>query len=234
MGGSFQWREPVSSEPRSFAKQVQFGVGRSAGTGHMCYSQRSGPGVLVLHEFFGLQDSFKDYAGRLSDEGFTVLALDLYDGALAESVEDAIQLRDQLDAERTHLRLEAAADFLVDNWHPRLGLIGFSLGAEFADAVARARPVEGTVFYYGAGKETAAGFNGPLLMHLASDDEWMPSEEVRALLSSLEDGGMEVDAHIYPGTGHSFANPAVPEAFNPEAADLAFRRTVDFLRHHLA
>jgi carboxymethylenebutenolidase len=234
MGGSFEWREPTSSKPKRFSQTVQFGTRAAGGTGLLCYSQASGPAVLLLHEFFGLQDSFKDYAARLSQAGFTVLAPDLYDGAVATTVEGAIELRDRLEVDGTIRRLWAAADFLTDNWHPRLGVIGFSLGAEYADGVARTRPVEATVFYYGFGGDDATGFSSPLLVHLAGDDEWVTEDEARAAVAVLEDGGVDVEAHIYPGTGHWFANPAVPEAFDPAAADLAFARTVDFLRHHLA
>jgi len=200
----------------------------------MCYSQRSGPGVLILHEFFGLQDSFKDYAGRLSNEGFTVLAPDLYDGKLAQTVDEATTMSDELDFDYTAGRVQAAADFLVDNWHPRLGVIGFSLGAMFADALARSRPVEATIFYYGGGRVGGEGFNGPLLAHFAENDEWMTEDEVRELLERFEQGSVDVESHVYPGTGHWFANSAVPEAFSPEASELAFDRTVEFLRHHLS
>ena len=234
MGGSIQWREPPASEPQHFAAAVEFGTRSAAGTGYMCYSQRSGPGVLLLHEFFGLQDSFKQYAARLSSSGFTVLAPDLYDGALATTVDEAIELRDGLDANRTAGRVEAAADFLVNNWHPRLGVIGFSLGAEFADALARSRPVEATVFDYGCGQDSASGFSGALLAHLATDDEWLPLPEAEQTMAAIRDAGVETDAYVYPGTGHWFANPAVEDAFKPEEAELAFTRTVDFLRYHLA
>jgi carboxymethylenebutenolidase len=234
MGGPIQWREPPASEPRHFATEVDFGTRRSPGTGYLYYSQRSGPGVLVLHEFFGLQESFKNYAARLSETGFTVLAPDLYDGVLARDVDDAIRLRDELDDKHALNRVEAAADFLVDNWHPRLGVVGFSLGASFADAVARSRPVEATVFYYGSGEKTASNFSGPLLAHLASDDEWTPVGEAREVLAELEGSGVDVETHVYPGTGHWFANPAVDDAYVHDAAEIAFDRTVDFLRHHLA
>jgi carboxymethylenebutenolidase len=236
MGGSYTWREPASSQPQHFSKWVDFGTRAASGSGLLCYSQASGPGVVLLHEFFGLQDSFKDYAARLSGAGFTVLAPDLYDGVLATTVEEAIELRDGIEAEwdQTVLRIEAAADFLVDNWHPRLGVIGFSLGASFADALARRRTVEATVFYYGWGETDPGGFTGPLLVHLATDDEWMELDEARQAINDFENAGVNVEAHIYPATGHWFANPAVQSAYRDNDAALAFERTVTFLRHHLA
>lgn len=234
MGGSLQWREPVASQPQHFCKTITFGTRGTGGNGLLCYSQASGPGVLVLHEFFGLQDSFKEYAARLSRSGFTVLAPDLYDGAMAATVDEAIVLRDALDPARTAGRIEAAADFLVDNWHPRLGVIGFSLGASYADALARARPVEAIVFYYGWGETDPQGFNGPLLAHLASNDEWVPLDESQEAIEVFRDGGVEVDAHFYSGAGHWFANPEVQSAFRRDDAEVAFERTIDFLRYHLA
>lgn len=234
MGESFQGPEQAAAQPKHFSRTVGFGARGAAGTGLLCYSQASGPGVLLLHEFFGLQDSFKDYAARLSRSGFTVLAPDLYDGAMADTVDEAIVLRDAMDPVRTVGRIEAAADFLVDNWHPRLGVVGFSLGAGYADALARARPVEATVFYYGWGETDPKGFNGPLLAHLASDDEWVPLDESQEAIDALRAGGVEVDAHIYRGASHWFANPAVQSAFRRDDAEVAFERTVDFLRHHLA
>jgi carboxymethylenebutenolidase len=217
---------------------VEFGRRNDACTGLLCYSERSGPGVVLLHEFFGLQDSFKEYSARLCDQGFTVLAPDLYDGRIAGSVDEALEIEENLDREAGMRRVEAACDFLVDNWHPRVGTIGFSMGTEFADGLARSRPVEATVLYYGLGKGDAKGFSGSLLVHLAESDEWMDEwmtdDEIKGTISGLVEGGVDAEVHTYPGTTHWFANLAVPDAYVDEAAELAFTRTVDFLKHNLA
>src|SRR5918992_3672400 len=132
MGSTIQWREPPGDRPnKTTGEMVEFGNRRDAGRGYMARSQRVGPGVLLLHEFFGLQDSFKEMADRLNAEGFTVLTPDLYDGEVAGTVDEAIALRDRVDVDAALRKLGAAADLLKDNWHPRLGVMGFSLGADF-------------------------------------------------------------------------------------------------------
>ena len=200
----------------------------------MSFSERAGPGVLVLHEFFGLQQSFRTYADALESEGFTVLVPDLYDGAIAGSVEEARALASALDAEVTMRKIDAAAEHLSSNWHPRLGVVGFSLGADFAWALAHEQKVEATVVYYGVGDTDPGRWGGPVLGHFADNDEWTPLDEVQRSFQDLEEAGIDAEMHVYAGTGHWFANASVDDAFDEEAANLALTRTVDFLRHHLA
>ncbi len=140
----------------------------------MSYSERSGPGVLILHEFFGLQPSFMSYADALQSKGFTVLVPDLYDGRVASTLEDAGALRDALDDDTTMKRLEAACDHLTANWHPRLGVIGFSMGADLAMRLVQQRAVEAMIVYYGCGDVDPARWLGPIIGHFASDDDWTP------------------------------------------------------------
>ena len=215
---------------------VSFGRRADAGRGYMAHSERVGPGVLVLHEFFGLQRSFMDYADRLNEAGFTVLVPDLYDGAIAGSVDEAKALAQSLDVDATLRKLHAAASFLTDNWHPRLGVVGFSLGADFAIVVTEQRPVEAAVLYYGLGDlyDDPGGSTIPTLGHFAQTDEWLPIADAEKTFAILEANGTGSEMYVYPGTGHWFANSSVPDAFNPQAADLAFERTAEFLLHHLA
>ncbi len=129
MGKNFVLRPENTRQPRSFGNTITFGKGRDKGTGYMSHSERVGPGVIVLHEFFGLTPSIRDFTDRLCDEGFTALAVDLYDGATAGSVDEALALMSSLDDERVLLQLKAATEHLASNWHPRVGVVGFSLGA---------------------------------------------------------------------------------------------------------
>jgi carboxymethylenebutenolidase len=227
-------QEPNDNEPGKYGRIVEFGGRSDGGSAYMAHSDRVGQGVLLLHEWFGLQDSFKRLADRLCDDGFTVLVPDLYDGAVAETVEQAGALSNGLDETRTMRRIKAAASFLVDNWHPRLGVIGFSLGASWASRLAHDFPVEATVLYYGTGPADPARWNGPVLGHFAEADDFEPAEDVRAFVGALEDGGVDVDLYFYEGTGHWFANAAVADAYDPDAAELALQRTVEFFHHHLA
>ena len=222
---------PNDKEPPRYGRMIEFGKRSDAGTGYMAYSDRVGPGVIVLHEFFGLTQSFKDYADKLCEEGFTVLAPDLYQGYIAPSVEEAS--KKEVDEEWAMRMLKAAAAHLTDNWHPRLGVVGFSLGAGFAAEMATKMSPEAVVTYYGAA-EASKSWKAPLLAHWAENDEWEDAEYVKEYIGALRENGVEVDSYIYEGTGHWFANTAVESAYNSEAAGLAFERTVDFFHHHLA
>jgi carboxymethylenebutenolidase len=235
MGKSIQSRmPPVDLTNRSFGRMVEVGKHRSRTSGYMAYSDRVGPGVILLHEFFGLQRSVTTYADALNEQGFTVLAPDLYDGAVADSVDSARAMAQALDVDRTLAGITAAAEHLTDNWHPRLGVVGFSLGADFAVALAQDLAVEATVLYYGLGEIDLAHWRCPLLEHLGESDEWVSRSEAEAVVNGLRQRDIEAEMHLYPAAGHWFANADVPDAYDPAAAQLAFERTVDFLGHHLS
>jgi carboxymethylenebutenolidase len=213
---------------------ISFGKRRDAGTGYLARSERVGPGVLVLHEFFGLTPSFKKACDRLNEAGFTALAPDLYDGVIATSVDEARELAESLDVEAAMLRLGAAAGHLTSNWHPRLGAIGFSLGAGLGLEFASRRDLEALVLYYGAFEPGGDKALPPLLGHFAESDEWEPKDDVARLAVRLEEKGVDLEFHFYEKTGHWFANEDVPGSFDREAAALAWGRTTDFLTYHLA
>jgi carboxymethylenebutenolidase len=209
---------------------TRFGGGRNTGTGYLARSEPVGPCVLVLHEFFGMTPSFIRYAEKLREQRFTVLVPDLYDGVVAGTVEEAKALAGSLDGERTVASLVEAVEHMRMNWHPRVGAIGFSLGAYLATELAQATQLDAVALYYGFSEIHESRWDAPLLVHAAEHDEWDSLEDLRAALSPVPDA----ELHVYPGTGHWFANEDVPDAFALEASSLAFERTVGFLTHHLS
>ena len=234
MGKNFSLRPENTKEPRSFGNDITFGKLKDKGSGYMSHSERVGPGVLILHEFFGLTPSFRRYADRLCDEGFTALAVDLYDGAVAGSVEEAKKLASSLEHETTMRKLNAALEHLTANWHPRVGVIGFSLGAWFAGSLAQEARPDAAVLYYGTSDLDASRLRCPVLGHFAETDEWEPLSDITAQWKKLEADGADIEMNVYPGTGHWFANRDVPEAYNEDAAEAAWAATLDFLRYNLA
>ncbi len=191
------------------------------------------PGVIVLHAWWGLNADALAYAERIAAEGFAVLAPDLYRGPTADTIEGAEELAGRLD--------EAAADAIalaaIDRLAERLGLdapiatLGFSLGAAWSiwSAAERDR-VAGSVVYYGTvlGPSLARA-HVPVLGHFAETDPFEPDEQVMAFEEALRAAGREAEIHRYPGTGHWFAEPS-RDAYRPESAELAFERTVAFIR----
>ena len=216
-------------------EMVLIGKRRHAAVGYQVASQRAGPGVLVIPEAFGLTPHFQSLADRLNrDELFTVVAFDLYDGATASRRDEAIKLRDSLDRDRVIAKLEAAAEHLTANWHPRLGVVGFSLGAAYAAALAQTIEIEATVAYYGLDDVDPARWHGPVLGHVAANDDAPAPSEAKGFVDAVLASGNEAEMFMYEGVGHGFANQDRPGSFDAEAAELAYRRTCDFLRHHLA
>jgi carboxymethylenebutenolidase len=210
-------------------------VGDSTARAHIRISPGASAGVLVLHPWWGLNEDVIAYADRLAEAGFAVLAPDLFLGRIATEPDEAEKLAGEGDTTAEPIAL-AAADVLADRLGPdaRLGVLGFSFGAAYALLLPSRRPrLDATVAYYGTYwgdflKESRA----PVLGHFAEHDLFEPAESVDELRNALIGAGREATFHTYPNTGHWFAEPS-RDAYRPEAAELAFKRTVEFLRKAL-
>ncbi len=197
----------------------------------------NGPGVLVLHAWWGLNDTIKGFCNRLAEAGFVAFAPDLYHGQIADSIAAAETLGKALDANHLQAKTElaAATKFLSNHvGQPDHGLavIGFSLGAYYALDLAAADPdhIQAVVLFYGTGGADFSRSRAAYLGHFAEVDEYEPQANVDWLVESLIKAGRPVTFYRYPGTGHWFFEPDRPQAFNQAAASLAWERTLDFLR----
>ena len=191
------------------------------------------PGVVVFHAWWGLNDDVVAYADRLAAAGFAVFAPDLYGGAVVATIEEAERLSDSIDEAAADAIALAAVDLLADRLGPASGLaaVGFSMGAAWSMwSPAERDRLAGSVVYYGSltgGSLTRASV--PVLGHFAETDQFESDEGIAAFEATLRSAGRDVVIHRYPGTGHWFAEPS-RDAYRAAAADLAFERTVDFLR----
>ena len=196
-----------------------------------------GPGVLVLHAWWGLNDTMKAFCTRLAESGFVAFAPDLYHGKVADNIADAETLGKALDANYLQARAEIAeaARFLserVGQTDRGLAVIGFSLGAYYALELAAADPehIRSVVLFYGTGEGDYSSSKAAYLCHFAENDEYEPQSNIAELEKSLHQAGRPVTFYRYPGTGHWFFEPDRPQAFNQAAANLAWDRTLAFLK----
>jgi carboxymethylenebutenolidase len=193
------------------------------------------PGVVLLHAWWGRTDDVIAYADRLAEEGFLVLVPDLFDGRTATTPEEAevLATAGDEDAEAIDAVVLASVDHVADLTGRPPGIVGFSFGAAWAASAPAQRDIAASVVYYGTmdGPDLAAG-RAPVLGHFAQADPYEPDEGVDAFEGALRDAGRDVVINRYPGTGHWFAEPS-QEAYVPDAAELAFQRTVAFLRNRL-
>lgn len=201
-------------------------------------STGTGPGVLVLHAWWGLNHTARAFCDRLAEAGYVVFAPDLYHGKVAETIAEAEALGSALDAD--HLRAKSeirdAVTFLTQYADPdnkALTVVGFSLGAYYALDLANADPehIRSVVVFYGTGVFDHEASRARYLGHFAEDDPYEPLENVDALEASLQRAERPVTLYRYPGTGHWFFEPDRADAFDPAAAELAWERTLAFLRH---
>jgi len=191
-----------------------------------------GPGVLVLHAWWGLNDFFKGFCRRLAAEGFTVLAPDLYHGKVAATVEQAKKLRGTAKREQASAEILAAADQLSALTGGPIRVIGFSLGGWWALWLSQQRPetVRVVTLFYATGGGDFSLARAAYQGHFAESDEWESASGVKKLEKALVKAGRPVTFHTYPGTGHWFFEADRPDAYNPAAAQLAWERTLAFLK----
>ncbi len=194
-----------------------------------------GPPVLLLHPWWGLNQAIRDLADRLAGDGFTVMAPDMFDGTILTTPEDAeanVKSLTDADGERIRAGVLAALDHLLahpDSRGDRAGIIGLSFGAMEGTEVAGERTdIGAVVMFYSGIFEAPEGI--AYLGHFAEDDEFDDSAQVPDFEKTLGEGS---DAHVYPGTKHWFIEADRPE-FDSAATELAYARTVAFLRENLA
>ena len=203
-----------------------------------------GPGVLVLHAWWGLNDTIKAVCRRLARSGFVAFAPDLYQGKVADTVAGAETLGNALDA--AHLQAEdevaQAALFLNERVGPAgagLAVIGFSLGGYYALHLAAADPehIRSVVLFYGTEGSMGSDFShsrADYLGHFAENDPYETRSNVEHLEASLRGASRPLKFYTYAGASHWFFEKDRVDAYNAPAARLAWRRTLAFLRATLA
>ncbi len=196
-----------------------------------------GPAVLVLHAWWGLNDTIKAICNRLAETGFIVFAPDLYHGQVADTIPDAETLAKALNTNYLQAGAEIAdaTKFLRERAGQAdrgLAVLGFSLGANYALDLAAAQPehIHSVVLFYGTGGGDFSTSKAAYLGHFAENDPYEPLSNVDELEAALREAGRPVTFYRYPGTGHWFFEPDRTDAYNQAAASLAWERTLAFLK----
>ena len=207
---------------------VEFKSNGDPARGYLATPQSgSGPGVIVVQEWWGLNPQIKGVADRLAKEGFVALAPDLYRGELAQhdEMDKAGQLMSSLPMDRAARDMGGAVDYLAGHGATTgsgIGAIGFCMGGGLVLALACLRP---------DWSKLEASVDG----HYGEKDDFFPAEKAKTLEEGLRGLGKEVTVHVYPGTGHAFANEDNPLGTHDEkAANEAFTRAITFLHSQLA
>jgi len=198
------------------------------------------PGVIVIQEWWGLNDNIRAMAEKVAALGYTVLAVDLYSGRVAEDRAAAYQYMTEAMENEDALtdNLMQAYSYLVEEYGaPRIGSIGWCFGGGWSLRTALALPndLDAAVIYYGqldTDPEHLEALQMPILGLFGEDDGGIPVEQVREFDTVLQDLGKNAEIHIYPNANHAFANPS-GDRYNAEAAEDAWNRTVAFFAENL-
>ena len=234
----------VSVSPCASAEQnVTFKSGTETGSGFLATPEGKGPfpAVLVIQEWWGLDDWIKDQARALAKEGYVALAVDLYRGKVTNKQEEAHQLMMGLPQDRALGDLKGAYAYLQsrpDVKKDRIGAIGWCMGGMYALKLATEEPgLKAVVAYYGlppADPAAIARIKAAVMGNYGAEDKGPSPEQVKAFEAEMKKLGKTVDIKIYPSAGHAFANPNNPwKGYREEAAKDAWARTIAFFNKYL-
>lgn len=194
------------------------------------------PALIVIHEFWGLNDWVKEQAAKLADQGYVALAIDLYRGKVADNPDLAHELMRGVPTDRALRDLRAAYDFLAsqpDVKKDRIGAIGWCMGGGYALDTALAEPhLAVAVINYGhlaTDTSELKKINAPILGLFGGQDRGITPEDVKKFQQAMEQLGKKIEVKIYPDAGHAFENPNNKQGYRPDDAADAWQRTVQFL-----
>jgi carboxymethylenebutenolidase len=199
------------------------------------------PGIMVIHEWWGLTDWVKEQASKLSDQGYVTLAIDLYRGKVATTPNEAHEFMGGVPQDRAARDLQAAFAYLQSQPNvkkDRVGAIGWCMGGGYALHLALDQPkLAADVINYGVAdyaslaKDQSAlkRINAPILGIFGQQDRGIPADEVKSFAEQLDKLGKKADVTIYPDAGHAFENPNNKDGYRPQDAADAWNKTVSFL-----
>ena len=194
------------------------------------------PGIIVIHEWWGLNDWVKEQGAKLAGEGYVALAVDLYRGKVATTPEEAHELMRGVPDDRAARDLRAAFMFLQSQPNvkkDRIGSIGWCMGGGYSLQVALQEPtLKVDVINYGhlaTETDSLKRINAPILGLFGGQDRGITVDDVKKFQQSLQGLDKKVEIHIYPNAGHGFENPNNKDGYRADDAADAWRRTVDFL-----
>ena len=220
---------------------VKFPSNGHEGEGYLATpSSGSGPGVIVIQEWWGLVPHIKEVADRLAGEGFVALAPDLYNGKTTTEPDEAGKLMMELKIEDAARDMSSAVDYLIGldaATGEKAGCVGFCVGGGLSMYLASQNANIGAcVIYYGVlpmAQADNVNIQAPILGHYADNDGFLQVSAVRDLESNLKGLGKDVQFHIYEGTEHAFFNDSRPDVYNAGAAKQSWERTLGFFRQYL-
>jgi carboxymethylenebutenolidase len=193
------------------------------------------PAIIVIHEWWGLNDWVKGQATKLSDLGYVTLAIDLYRGKVATTPDEAHEIMRGLPEDRAKRDLHAAFVYLAsqpDVKKDRIGSIGWCMGGGFSLDVALQEPtLRAVVINYGqlaTDPNSLKAINAPVLGLFGAQDRRITPDDVHKFEKSLKDMGKQVDITSYPDAGHGFENPNNKDGYRADDAADAWKRTVKF------
>lgn len=201
------------------SESVEFRSNGSVASGYLVKPRSgSGPGVLVIQEWWGLDSGIKSMADRLGAAGFVALAPDLYHGELAghDEMDKAARLMQSMPAERAGRDMSGAVDYLSSHsavTTKGIGVVGFCMGGMLSFLIAANRPdkVKALVPFYGfphgAMEPDWSALSASIRGHMAEHDDYFPPAAARALEAKLRAMGKQVTLTVHPGTGHAFMGP---------------------------
>jgi carboxymethylenebutenolidase len=231
-------RVPVVSERLAYAE-----IGDELVHGHFTFPAdmvEPLPGLLVIHEWWGLNDNVRAMADRLAGEGYIVLAVDLYGGQIAATPGEAQVLMRQVvdDPEPAQENIRRAVEFLQSvGGAPKVGSLGWCFGGGWSLNAAMLLPEEldAAVIYYGHvtdSEERLQAIQAPILGLFGAEDQGIPVDLVRRFETALDKLGKDHTIHVYPGADHAFANPTGAN-YNRDAAEDAWQKSLEFLAQNL-
>jgi len=220
--------------------EVEFQSNGSTASGYLAVpSSGSGPGVVVMHEWWGVDDSIRRMVDQFAEEGFVALAPDLYHGETTEQPDEAEQKMMAMNMEQAEKEMRGAVDYVAGHEAydgSGIGAVGFCLGGGLAVWAGTANPkVDAVVTYYYVmphGKPDFSKLDAPVLGHFGDSDDFVPVDDAKALQQEIDEA---TDHHVefvfYDGAGHAFANDHDRlGTYHEEHAQTAWRGSVDFLK----
>ena len=221
---------------------VEFEANGGTARGYLAEPESEGPGVVVLQEWWGVEDHIKDVCDRFAGEGFMALAPDLYRGETTDQPSEAEQKMMAMNMDQAEKDMRGAVDYLAghESFEGKgVGSVGFCLGGGLSVWAGTANPkVKAVVTYYYVmphGKPDFVKLEAAVLGHFGTGDDFISVDDAKALEQEISDAGAEVRFEFYDGAGHAFFNDTNRlGTHDPEHSRRSWEQTVSFLREHLS